>query len=138
MSDMKSMGVPITLDVERHLVFNLNVLEKCVDKFKDMNKLLNLNNISEIKWLAVQMLNEDAEIWNEEHPDNPKPILNEKQLGRYVIGVGGLNELQKKVQEALLQGLPAEAVEEVEEKAKEIEKNLIAAQRKMTGTIHQP
>ena len=130
MSNIKNMGVPIKLDTDRNLVFTLNVLEACVEKFGKMDNILNdtLHNISTLKWLAVQMLNEDAEIWNDEHPDNPKPLLDEKKLGRMIAGLGGITELQKKVQEAMLKGLPKEQVQQVQEMAEELEKKMTAAQ----------
>lgn len=123
---IKNLGVPITLDVERNLIFNLNVLEKCIEKYGSMDALLNepMANITATKWLAVEMLNEDAEIWNEDHPDNKKPLLDEKRLARLTDGLGGIQELQAKVNQAMLKGLPEDKVQEVEE----LGKNLIAAQ----------
>jgi hypothetical protein len=90
-----------------------------------MDNILNdaFRNVKTLKWLAVQMLNEDAEIWNEEHPDNPKPLLDEKKLGRLVVGIGGVNELQKKVQEAMLKGLPEDKIQQVEKWPKNLKKN---------------
>ena len=85
---MKNYGVPITLDVERNLIFNLNVLEKCVEKYQKMDDVLNaFANIKAAKEIGTLMLNEDAEIWNENHPDNPKPLLTEKQLGRLLDNI---------------------------------------------------
>lgn len=124
MSDLRNMGIPITLDVERSLIFNLNVIEKCIDRFGAMDDILNAVDIKTVKWIAVQMTNEDAAIWNKNNQDNKKPLLDEEELGRYVIGINGLNELQLKVREAMLLGLPAEQVQEVEE----IEKNLMTVQ----------
>lgn len=130
MSDIKNMGIPIVLDCERNLIFNLNVLEQCIEKYGSLETMLNqpLQNISATKWLAVAMLNEDAEMWNEVHTDNQKPLLNEKSMGRYIDGIGGINDFQGKVREAILKGLPTDKVAEVEE----IEKNLIAVQSGMT------
>ncbi len=124
------MGVPIKLDCDRNLIFNLNVLEKCVDRYKTMDNILNgaFQNITEMKWLAVQMLNEDAEIWNEEHEEDQKPLLDEKRLGRLISGIGAIVDLQNKVREAMFKGLPENQVQKVEEMAEEIEKNLKAAQ----------
>lgn len=129
---IKDMGVPIKLDTDRNLVFTLNVLEKCVERYGKMDKVLNgaFESLTETKWLAVQMLNEDAEIWNEEHEDDKKPLMTEEKLARLVFGIHGVNELQSKVQEAMLKGLPEDKVKEVEEMAVEIEKNWMAAQRK--------
>lgn len=124
MSDLRNMGIPITLDIERSLIFNLNVIEKCIDRFGAMDDILNAVDIKTVKWIAVQMANEDAAIWNKNNQDNKKPLLDEEELGRYVIGINGLNELQLKVREAMLLGLPAEQVQEVEE----IEKNLMTVQ----------
>lgn len=130
MGDLKQLGIPITLDMERNLIFNFNVIEKCIDKFGAMDDILNAVDLKTVKWIAVQMVNEDAEIWNEQHPDNKKPLLEEEKLGRYVIGIYGLNELQQKVREAMLLGLPANQVQEVEE----FEKNLMTA-RGMDGKM---
>ena len=130
---MKDYGVPITLDCERNLVFNLNVLEQCVEKYNKMDNVLNaFANIKAAKEIGVMMLNEDAEIWNEEHPENPKPLLTEKQLGRLLNSITKINEFQEKVRQAMLNGLPQEQVQEVEEMTEDIEKNMIAAQRMKT------
>lgn len=126
---MKNYGIPITLDCERNLIFNLNVLEQCVEKYNKMDNVLNaFANIKAAKEIGVMMLNEDAEIWNEEHPENPKPLLTEKQLGRLLNSITKINEFQEKVRQAMLNGLPQEQVQEVEEMTEDIEKNLIAAQ----------
>lgn len=123
------MGVKITLDIERELVFNLNVLDACIEKYGKMDDVLNstAKDMEATRWLAVEMLNEGAEIFNDLHPDNKVPLIDEAKLKRYVIGLGGIADLQKKVQEALLKGLPADAVEQVEEMGK----NLIAARSGM-------
>jgi hypothetical protein len=130
--DIKNLGVKVTLGGEEHsLIFNLNVLEKCLAKYEKMDIVLNLySNLSDYKWLGAQMLNEETEAWNEDHPDDQKPLLTEQQVGRMLDGVGGINEFQAKIREAMLKGLPHDKVAEVEE----LEKNLIAAQ---SGKITQ-
>ena len=130
--DIKNLGVKVTLGGEEHsLIFNLNVLEKCLAKYEKMDDVLNLySNLSDYKWLGAQMLNEEVVEWNEDHPDDQKPLLTEQQVGRMLDGIGGINDFQSKIREAMLKGLPVEKVEEVEE----LEKNLIAAQ---SGKITQ-
>ena len=120
------MGVKITLDIEREMVFSLNVLDACIDKFGKMDDLLDnaANDMKATVWLAAQMLNEGAEIHNENHPDEKIPTIDEAKLKRYVSGLGGIRDLQLKVQEALLKGLPEEAVQQVVELGEQI-----AAQR---------
>jgi hypothetical protein len=132
MSSIKDLEVPIELDCPRNLVFTLNVLEKCVEKFGSLEKMLNepLNEIASAKWLAVEMLNEDADIWNDDHEDK-KSYIDEKKLGRYMHGLSGTEELVAKVQEAMLKGLPEDKVALVEETAK----NLIAVQN---GKMQNP
>ena len=66
------------------------------------------------------MLNEGAEVHNENHLDNKIPLIDEAKLKRYVSGLGGIRELQQKVQEALLKGLPEEAVQQVVELGEQI------------------
>lgn len=131
MSEMKQMGVPFQIDQhDRNLVFNMNVLEKCLEKYGKMDEILNASNdFKATLWLAVQMFNEDVEMWNEDHKDNPIPLVDELKVKRGVDGLGGILELQKKVSEAILKGLPKEQVEQVEE----IGKNLIAAQSGTTA-----
>jgi hypothetical protein len=121
--------------VDRTLIFNLNVLEKCIAKYEKMDVVLNLySNLSDYKWLGAQMLNEETEAWNEDHPDDQKPLLTEQQVGRMLDGIGGINDFQSKIRDAMLKGLPVEKVEEVEE----LEKNLIAAQSgKMTQFLNR-
>ncbi len=133
MGIVRDFGVPITLDCDRRLIFNINVLEQCIEKYGSISAMLDdpMDNLAASVWIAVAMLNEDAEIWNDEHPESPKTLVNEKILKRYTVGVGGINEIQKKVKEALLQGLPEDKLQEVEE----AEKNLIAVQ---SGKILRP
>ena len=82
MSEMRNLGVKITLDREREMVFSLNVLDACVEKFGKMDDLLNdtANDMKATVWLAVQMLNEGAEIHNENHPDDKIPPIDEAKL----------------------------------------------------------
>lgn len=133
--DIKNMGVPVTIGGEdRTLIFNLNVLEKCVERYGKMDDVLNLySNLTDFKWLGAQMLNEEIEEWNENHisPDDQKPHLTEQQVGRMLDGLGAITEFQNKIREAMLKGLPAEKVAEVEE----TEKNLIAALGGKNGQI---
>lgn len=126
-------GVPITLyknkgkesiPIEGELVFNLNVLEKCVEKYSKMDDILNaFSNIKAAKEIGTLMWNEAAEIWNEEHEEK-RELITEKQLGRMLNTIKKINEFQQKVRQALLSGLPEDQVQVVEE----VEKNLIAAQ----------
>ena len=84
-------GVPITLyknkggksiPIEGELVFNLNVLEECVEKYSKMDDILNaFSNIKAAKEIGTLMWNEAAEIWNEEHEEK-REVITEKQLGR--------------------------------------------------------
>lgn len=121
-------GVPITLDRVRTLIFNANVLEECIEKYQKMDDILNsFNNLKVAKEIGAMMLNEDADIWNEVHPDDKKSFVTEKQLGRMLDSIEKINDFQQKVRQALLSGLPQDQVQVVEE----VEKNLIAAQRKM-------
>lgn len=135
MSELKNMGVPITLDVERELVFNLNVLDACIEKYGRMDDILNntAKDLEATRWLAVQMLNEGAEIFNDLHPDRKVQLIDEAKLKRYTLGLGGIAELQKKVQEALLKGLPADQVTAIEEMGK----NLMAAQSGTAGKTNR-
>lgn len=133
---MKNYGVPFTLykrkdeeiiPLEGELVFNLNVLEECVEKYSKMDDILNaFSNIKAAKEIGTLMWNEAAEIWNEEHEDK-REVITEKQLGRMLDSIEKINEFQQKVRQAMLSGLPQDQVQVVEE----VEKNLIAAQRKM-------
>lgn len=146
MGELVKKSVPIQLDteclkaeegiveeryIERNLIFNLNVIQKCVEKFGQLDDILKAIDISTVKWLAAEMINEDARIWNKKNPEIPKPYITEDDIGLYVVGVQGLNELQKKVREAMLLGLSPEQVEAV----KVIEKNLMTAQEKNGKTV---
>ena len=129
MNDIKNTGVKIQLDREIEMVFSLNVMSDAVKKYGKMDNLLNDSgkDLEVTKWLVVQMVNEGIEIYNDNHPDNKQPLYDERKLCRYVQGLGGFGVLQQKVQEAILQGLPADRVQQVEE----LGKNLIAAQSQM-------
>lgn len=129
MKDMKTIGIPITLDVERKLVFNLNVFEACKAKYGKLDDVLKTaNDFKATCWLAVQMLNEGAEMHNEENPDNKIPLIDEAKLRRYVIGLGGIVELQQKVQEAMLKGLPEDTAKEAVELGKKLVEENFKAQ----------
>jgi len=109
------------------------VLEACIEKYQNMDDILNaFSNIKAAKEIGLLMINEATEMWNEDHPDAKKSLIqDEKHLGRLLAGINKITEFTNKVREAMLEGLPQEAVQEVEE----IEKNLrAAAQKKMTGT----
>ncbi|EMS74039.1 hypothetical protein [Ruminiclostridium cellobioparum] len=125
MSDIKNTSVKVMLDEERELVFTLNVMSDAINKYGRMDNILNdsANNLEVTKWLAVQMVNEGVEIWNDKNPDK-KQLYDERKLCRYVQGLGGFGVLQQKVQEAILKGLPEDKVRQVEE----IGKNLMAVQ----------
>ena len=113
-----------SIPIEGELVFNLNVLEECVEKYSKMDDILNaFSNIKAAKEIGTLMWNEAAEIWNEEHEDK-REVITEKQLGRMLDTIDKINDFQQKVRQAMLSGLPQDQVEQVEE----IEKNLIAAQ----------
>ena len=130
---MGKYGIPITLDTERHMIFNLNVLEACIEKYQNMDDILNaFSNIKAAKEIGLLMINEATEMWNEDHPDAKKSLIqDEKHLGRLLAGINKITEFTNKVREAMLDGLPQDKVQEVEE----VEKNLrAAAQKKMTGT----
>ena len=134
---MGKYGVPIMLDVERHMVFNLNVLETCIEKYQNMDDILNaFQNLKAAKEIGLLMINEATEMWNEDHPDAKKPLIqDEKHLGRLLAGINKITEFTNKVREAMLDGLPQDKVQEVEE----IEKNLMAAaqKKKTTGPKNQ-
>ena len=130
---MGKYGIPITLDTERHMIFNLNVLEACIERYQNMDDILNaFSNIKAAKEIGLLMINEATEMWNEDHPDAKKPLIkDEKHLGRLLAGINKITEFTNKVREAMLDGLPQDKIKEVEE----VEKNLrAAAQKKMTGT----
>ena len=116
------MGIPFQIDeYERNLIFNLIVQEKCIDKFGKMDDIFKAaEDINTVVWLAKEMLNQDAEIWNKRNPDKQKPLLDEIDIKQGVDGLGGIIELQKAVSEAILKGLPIEAVKQVEELGEKI------------------
>jgi hypothetical protein len=132
-------GVPITLykrkgeeviPVVGELIFNLNVLEGCVERYSKMDDVLNaFSNVKAAKEIGTLMWNESAEIWNEEHEEK-RELITEKQLGRMLDSITKINEFQEKVREAMLKGLPEDQVQEVEEAVDDLGKNLIAAQSK--------
>ena len=126
---LKLEGIPIMLDRERRMLFSLNVLEACVEKFGDVNALLqdSTKDITTSKWVACLMINEGTEVWNDQHPDDKMDYIDEAKLGRYVAGIGGIAEFNRKIKEAFLAGLPEDSVEQVEDQIEEAEKNLMAA-----------
>ena len=115
------------------MIFNLNVLEACIEKYQNMDDILNaFQNLKAAKEIGLLMINEATEMWNEDHPDAKKPLIqDEKHLGRLLAGINKITEFTNKVREAMLDGLPQDKIKEVEE----VEKNLqAAAQKKMNGT----
>ena len=130
MSDMKPKGVEIELNGKNYnMLFNLNVIEQVVEKFGDISDLMSqTNSMKAVKWLATEMINEEIETWNDDHPDAQRELMTEKKLGRAICGVAGVNELRTKVQEAICQGLPESAVQRLEDTADELIKNAMATQ----------
>jgi predicted RND superfamily exporter protein len=128
MSDLKKLGISFNIDeYERNLIFNINVAEASTEKFGNMDNIFEaMRDIKSTVWLAVQMFNEDAEIWNKKHPDDKKPLVDEMDVKRGVDGVGGIADLIRAVNAAIIKGLPEDQVKQVEE----ISKNLLAAQTK--------
>lgn len=124
MSDVKTLGVPHQIDkYNRNLIFNINVMDKAVDKFGKLDNVFNAaNDIKTTVWFAVEMFNQDAEIQTED--GNNVPIIDEAYLKRRVDGMGGLRDLQKSITDAILKGLSKESVQQVEE----LGKNLLAMQ----------
>lgn len=135
MGEFRQMGVPFQIDeYDRYLIFNLIVQDLCIDKFGKMDDIFQaVSNRDAMIWLAVEMFNQDVEIWNKRHQDNKKPLVTGKDVKQGIDGYGGYIELNKAINAAIIKGLPREAIEEVEE----IGKNLIAAQNGMTTMNRQ-
>ncbi len=131
MSDMRNLGVKIDLDIEREMVFNLIVQDACIERFRKIDDLFkSLDDEENIIWMAVQMINEGAEIYNEYHQDNKITLVDEKKVRRYTSGIGGKRNLYTKVNEAILKGLPEEAVQKVVELGEQM-----AAQRQTQNGV---
>lgn len=139
MSELIETGIPIKLDtvivkandgiekkeyIKRNLVFNYNVIKKCIGRFGSLDDVLNGITYDNVLWIAEQMLIEDAKIHNRAYPDDPIPVLTEDEIGMYIMGINGLTDLIKKVNEAMILGLHPDQVQAVEE----IEKNLKTTQ----------
>ena len=132
-------GVPINLykrkgeeviPVVGELIFNLNVLEGCVERYSKMDDVLNaFSNVKAAKEIGTLMWNESAEIWNEEHEEK-RELITEKQLGRMLDSITKINEFQEKVREAMLKGLPEDQVQEVEEAVDDLGKMICAERRR--------
>ena len=76
------------------LVFNLNVMEMLQDEYGSVEawsaKAMESDepNIKVLKFGFKAMLNEGIEIYNEDNPDEPKELVNDKTVGRIISSVG--------------------------------------------------
>ena len=138
MSDLKPKGVEIELDGQKlYMLFTLNVMEAATDRYGKIDDLMQRigAGVSDLKWFATQMLNEWIAIWNDEHPDNPKPLLTEAKLGRMVVGLPEMNKLGVLVREAIIQGLPKDAVEVVLNAEDDLKNLMTAREKTETDTV---
>ena len=80
MSAIKDGRCPITLDRERKIIFDLNVLDEVNDRFggfeKLAEKLSGKDGPKNLRWLATIMLNEAM--------DDGETPLTEKQVGKMI------------------------------------------------------
>lgn len=95
--DIKQIGVPITLDKERHLVFDLNAMCELEEKFESIDnafsklaKNIKMKDLRYVLWLALRY--EDEEI-------------TEKEAGR-LITMSDMDMLLTKLGDALIGSLP--------------------------------
>lgn len=113
--DIKQVGVPIKLDKERHLIFDLNSLCDIESKYGDITKAMDIisknPSISDIRFLLWQGLKGEDE------------SLTEKQAG-HLINIYNLTAIMNALGDAMQVSLP-----EVQDKAKKI-----MAQQKVTIT----
>ena len=126
MSIIRDGRCPITLDKERKIIFDLNVLDEVNDKFGGLNdlgeKLSGKEGPRNMRWLATVMLNEAIE-------ENETP-LTEKQVGR-MIHSGNLAYVKTAIFRCIAVGNVGEdAAKETEESEEENEGNAAAGQVK--------
>lgn len=99
MSAIKDGRCPVTLDKERKIIFDLNVLDEVNDRFGGLNvlaeKLNGKDGAKNLRWLATVMLNEAME-------DGETP-LTEKQVGR-MIHAGNLMAVKTAIFSAISVG----------------------------------
>ena len=80
--------------VKYDLVFNLNVMEMLQEEYGSVEewsaKAMESDepNIKVLKFGFKAMLNEGIEIYNEDNPDEPKELVNDKTVGRIISSVG--------------------------------------------------
>lgn len=83
--------------VEYDLVFNLNVMEILQDEYGTIEewsaKAMESDepNIKVLKFGFKAMINEGIEIYNEDHPDEPKELVDDKTVGRIITNAGFSN-----------------------------------------------
>ena len=83
MSAFKDGRCPIELDKTRHLLFSLNAMDEIIDKLGGLDKLgEGTSDIKTLRWMLTLLINEGAELEEEE--------LTEKQVGR-LIHAGNLS-----------------------------------------------
>ena len=80
--------------VKYDLVFNLNVMEMLQEEYGSVEawsaKAMESDepNIKVLKFGFKAMLNEGIEIYNEDNPEEPKELVNDKTVGRIISSVG--------------------------------------------------
>ena len=96
MSAIRDGRYPVILGgVERHLLFDLNVLDEMQDKFGGFDMLTDIlqgdHAMKNLKWLLTLLINEGR--------DDGEPEINERQAGRF-IHVGNMKEITESVLKA--------------------------------------
>ena len=83
--------------VDYDLVFNLNVMEMLQDEYGSIEKWSAMAmesdepNIKVLKFGFKAMINEGIEIYNEDHPDDLKDLVDDKTVGRIITTAGFSN-----------------------------------------------
>lgn len=113
MSAIKEGRYPITIGgKERHLLFSLNALDEIQDKFGGYDKLgevfdqENPKWIKNTKWLLALLINEGAE--------EGEPEVTEQQVGRW-IHTGNIVEVQSAILKAFAVGTSGDKENEEKE-----------------------
>jgi hypothetical protein len=105
--DVKLRPVPIQLDKQRHLLFDLNAFAEIEEKFGSIEEAMKALEKGSIKAVRVLLW---AGLVHEELDENDEPKISVREVGSWV-SVGMLEDIAKKLGEAIKEAYP-EAEEE--------------------------
>lgn len=130
--DVRPKMVPIVLDKERHLKFDLNAFAEIEEQYGSVDEAMDALEKGSIKALRVVLW---AGLIHEELDENGNPKVTPKEVGS-LIDITSFAMLQKKLGEAMTNDLGDLGDSEEAKEAKEEAPLAVQSTKMMDGTGH--